>query len=104
MKELDSILGHPASKKTANVLRFTANWCGPCRQIAPAYKKMALDAQHHNVGFLSVDIDRAFDVAAKYGVKSVPTFVILGPQKDELSRIPGGNLPQLEQALRQHGR
>ena len=54
------------------VVDFTAAWCGPCRQIAPTFERMAL--ANPTVHFLKVDVDEVQDVAAKENVRSMPTF------------------------------
>ena len=54
------------------ILRFTASWCGPC-------KSMAMNLETANLGFPIevVDIDTHPDVAAEYGIRSVPTLVLM---------------------------
>jgi len=60
---------------------FTATWCGPCKILAPIVEKLADEfAGKLKVG--KVDVDHAPAVAAKYGVRSVPTVMVFeGGQK-----------------------
>ena len=62
---------------TPIVVDFHAQWCGPCKQIAPFYSQLA--SQHPHVQFLRVDVDapgvRA--IAQKYQVSAMPTFVAI---------------------------
>ena len=51
---------------------FSAVWCGPCKSFKPVMNEIAGDG--HSVQF--IDIDQSQDLAAKYGVRSVPTTVI----------------------------
>jgi thioredoxin 1 len=65
------------------ILRFTASWCGPC-------KSMAMNLETANLGFPIeiVDIDTHPDVAAEYGIRSVPTLVLLD-ENIQIDRIIG---------------
>jgi len=54
---------------------FFAEWCGPCKQIAPYFAQLA--TEYPSVGFLKVDIDKCENTAARFGVRAVPTFIFL---------------------------
>lgn len=60
---------------------FTATWCGPCKMLSPIIEKLADEfAGKLKVG--KVDVDNAPGVAAKYGIRSVPTVIVFeGGQK-----------------------
>ena len=51
---------------------FSAAWCGPCKTFKPIMNEIV--GEGHSVQF--IDIDQSQDLAAKYGVRSVPTTVI----------------------------
>lgn len=54
---------------------FFATWCGPCRMVAPVLEEIAAE----KAGELTVyklDIDQSPDIAARYGVMSVPTLML----------------------------
>jgi len=54
---------------------FTATWCGPCRMLAPIVEKLAAETEGKlKIG--KVDIDASPSLAAKYGVRSVPTVMV----------------------------
>lgn len=58
----------------ACVVKFTAEWCGPCKRIAPIYEKFAND--HGNlIKFLQVDIDSAPEITHEESIQSVPMFM-----------------------------
>jgi len=74
------------------VYRFTAEWCGPCKMMAPTIERLI---DEHNVDgsevqILSLDVDdlENKELAAKHGVRSIPTLVF---EKDgaEVTRTIG---------------
>jgi thioredoxin 1 len=70
--ELDTLM----SNNTYVVVDFYADWCGPCKAIAPSYAN--LSKQHSIPGvlaFAKVNVDNAQDAAARYRVSAMPTFM-----------------------------
>jgi thioredoxin-like negative regulator of GroEL len=65
------------------ILRFTASWCGPCQGLA-----MNLETASLNLPIEVIDIDVHGDVAQEYGVRSVPTLVMLD-ENTEIKRLIG---------------
>ena len=53
---------------------FWAEWCGPCKSMHPIFTRMA--KKYKRVRFARVNVDDAQDVAMKYGVQSIPTFIM----------------------------
>ena len=53
---------------------FWAEWCGPCKSMHPIFSRMA--KKYKRVRFARVNIDNAQDIAMKYGVQSIPTFIM----------------------------
>ena len=55
------------------VKRYTATWCGPCKQLAPVFD--ALQSEIPEVQFQTIDVDQNRDAAIEANVSSVPTVV-----------------------------
>ena len=56
------------------VKRFTAAWCGPCRQLAPLFD--TLQQEYSNVSFETIDVDTSPEEVQQYMITSVPTVII----------------------------
>ena len=54
------------------VVDFWAEWCGPCRMIAPAIEEIAKDFEGKAV-VVKCDVDSSPGVAAKFGIRNIPT-------------------------------
>ena len=65
------------------ILRFTASWCGPCQSLA-----MNLETSGLDLPIEVIDIDVHPDVAQEYGVRSVPTLIMLD-ENTEMKRLIG---------------
>jgi thioredoxin len=53
------------------VLDFYADWCGPCQTLLPTVEKLSKEYRE-KVEILKVNIDKQRDLAAKFGVRSIP--------------------------------
>jgi len=56
------------------VTDFWANWCGPCKALAPILQELADD--NPDVKVVKVDIDTNQELAGKYNVASIPTIIV----------------------------
>ncbi|KAF8323696.1 thioredoxin-domain-containing protein [Clavulina sp. PMI_390] len=78
------------------VIDFNATWCGPCHMIAPKYQEFS--RKYTDATFTEVDVDKAQDVARKYGVTAMPTFVFL-KNGQQIDSVRGANPMALEKAI-----
>ena len=60
------------------VIDFNATWCGPCKKFAPHFEAVASKNQEKAV-FYSVDVDVHPELAARYGVESIPMVAYIAP-------------------------
>lgn len=54
---------------------FSAEWCGPCKMLAPVVEELSNEFQGKAKVF-KIDVDRSGDIAQKYGIMGVPTVMI----------------------------
>ena len=57
-------------------LDFWADWCGPCKMLGPTFERLA-EQYGGQVTFAKVNVDDAPDIANKFGIRSIPTLVLL---------------------------
>jgi len=75
-------------EQMVTVKKFSAVWCGPCRALAPVMNE--IKGQFSNVTFEDYDVDEAYDEATQYGIRSVPTVIIVKDGK-EVERFTGAS-------------
>lgn len=69
----DDFVNGPSNIK---VLRFWATWCSPCIALEPTFAEVAGELKD-TASFGELDIDKAPEIAATFGIRSVPTVLIL---------------------------
>lgn len=58
------------------VVDFSAEWCGPCKMLAPVLEEVSEDMEE-KVNFYNVDVDQNSQIAAEFGITSIPALVVL---------------------------
>ncbi len=66
---------------------FWASWCGPCRLMSPVFEELSKDYEK-KIKFAKLNVDESQDIAARYGVMSIPTLVLFN-KGTEVDRIVG---------------
>ena len=67
------------------LIKFSASWCQPCKSLAGNFKHVNLG----EVELVNIDIDENFEEANKYGIRSVPTMILIedGVEKKRTSGV-----------------
>jgi thioredoxin 1 len=81
------------------VADFYADWCGPCKQIAPHFERLAKEhARPRKVAFAKVNVDEQSSVAQTNGVAAMPTFKVFH-NSSCIDTIKGANPSALSEAI-----
>ena len=63
-------------KKGVVLIDFSAGWCGPCQMLAPVLEEVSSEYEG-KISFYNVDIDANQQLAASFGVQSIPALAIV---------------------------
>lgn len=88
------------ASKDVVLVDFFADWCGPCRIIAPKIQNMA--EEFPAVGFFKVNVDEAEEeLTANYEVQALPTFMIFS-KGQKVETVVGASEAKVKEALVKH--
>lgn len=82
------------------VIDFCANWCGPCKIIAPKLEELATQYADRAV-VLKVNVDENEEITVEYNITSMPTFVFI-KDGEVLEVFVGGNSDKLAKTIEKY--
>ena len=71
------------------IIRFTADWCGPCKSMAANLGQ----TDTSGVSIEVIDIDKNTDIAMEYGIRNIPTLVMVDESNNVIKRKTGVMTP-----------
>ncbi len=98
MKVLNSNEFKETIKSGYALIDFYADWCGPCKMIAPVFEELS---QEHGdkLAFAKVDVDAENAIAAEYGVMSIPTLILFKDGEVVKKAVGFQSKPMLESLI-----
>ncbi|UPK99096.1 hypothetical protein LCI18_010031 [Fusarium solani-melongenae] len=78
------------------VADFYADWCGPCKQIAPLYASLSNELSRENIlTFVKINSEEQGELSERYQVSALPTFLLFLDGK-QIDKVQGANPPKLQ--------
>lgn len=94
--EFDALLADSANNLV--VVDFSAEWCGPCRMIAPVFEEMATSLASAGAVFCKIDVDKTPELADRFEVQGMPTFLFV-KNGTVVDRFSGASIPKLKETV-----
>ncbi|HTZ52263.1 MAG TPA: thioredoxin, partial [Spirochaetia bacterium] len=81
------------------VADFWAEWCGPCKMIAPVLKELARDYKD-KIKIAKIDVDAEIDLAQQFNIVSIPTILVFNKGQVVKQQIGAVPRPALEKMIK----
>lgn len=86
---------------TPVVVDFWAEWCGPCKQMAPGLDRVA-DELGSKVKIVKLDVDSNQATSAKFGIRGIPTLMVFKDGQPVATKVGALAFPQLKGFVESH--
>lgn len=80
---------------------FWADWCGPCRMLAPILEEVAKEYQG-KIKFVKVNVDQCSETAATFNVRGIPTLILFKDGKTVATKVGALSKGQLSSFLNEN--
>ena len=86
-------------KKNFVIVDFYADWCGPCRMIAPFLEEIQAE---NDVEIFKINIDENPNIASSYGIMSIPTLMIFKKGEKVSTQVGSASKARLADWIKAH--
>jgi thioredoxin 1 len=79
------------------VVNFTAQWCGPCKQLTPKLEELL--TAYPNIMIYKVDVDECVDIAEAHQVEAMPTTVFFKDGEIQKQKVMGADIQKIRKMI-----
>ncbi|MGL4616738.1 MAG: thioredoxin family protein [Mycoplasmoidaceae bacterium] len=98
----NSNLDEIENSKDLTILKFSAEWCGPCQMFSPVYVEASNKHSDLLFGEIDIDVEDTKTIVSKYNVNTVPTTILFKDGK-EIERFSGyKDISKFEEIINKH--
>ena len=95
----DDFINEVVNSDQPVLVDFWAEWCGPCKQLAPLVEAVAEEFKD-TIKVCKMDVDANRETAAEYGIRSIPTLIIFANGENIGTEIGALSKQQLDEFIR----
>jgi thioredoxin 1 len=79
------------------LIDFYADWCGPCKGMNPILEQFK---ESSDVPLVKVNVDEESEIAQKFGIRSIPCFIVVEDGEEKIKKIGMQSLEQLKELVK----